>query len=264
MLSNIHIGYGDSATGCILKAIESHGLSGDGALPSRDDFTQGPISECLEASGVHQRIAYWQSVENVLKFGMEAQEFYLKSIQLLEGLEAYQVTMWVGDSCHDILATGWLLSFLEKKKIQWFIVNLADIERIDMPDGLPVVNLAMYTPNHLAQLWKYRKPLIDKDKTHYISIFQKASEENSYYRIKENGLIVSVGEDYYDDYILSHLSDEFEPVNKVIGRVLRDGTQRISDTTIEWNIKKMIDRKDITYIGKLESINGYLINRNRF
>lgn len=261
-MKHLHIGYGDSATACILEAIENHGLPGDGAIPSRDDFTQGPISECLTQNGIHQRVEYWKSVDKVLSFGMDVQEFYLKSIQLLDDIDTDQLTIWVGDSCHDILVTAWLLSFLEKKEIQWFIVNLAYIEIEDMPHGLPVVNLAMYTPHQLSKLWKYRKPLSDEDKTHYISTFQKVSTENSHYRIKDHSQVVSVGENYYDDYILSHIHDEFEPISKVIGRILRDGRQSISDTTIEWNIKKMINRKDIFYTAKLESKNGYSICRN--
>jgi hypothetical protein len=260
-MKSLHIGYGDSATGCILDAIESYGLPGNGAVPSRDDFTQGPISECMTVSGIQQRISYWDSVEKALNFGMDVQDFYHKSMQLLENIEADHITIWVGDSCHDTLATGWLLSFLEKKKIQWFTVNLADIKREDMPEGLPVVNLAMYTPDQLSNLWKYRKTLSDKDKKYYISTFQTASEENSYYRIQDKGRIVSVEEDYYDDYILSQIGNEFEPVTKIIGRVLRDGTQRISDITVEWNIKKLIARKKIKYKGDLSRMVSYSICR---
>lgn len=261
-MRHLHIGYGDSATGCLLEAIENHGLPGDGAIPSRDDFTQGPISECSTPKGIHQRIEYWKSVDKVLNFEMDVQDFYLKSIQLLKDIDTDQLTIWVGDSCHDILMTGWLLSFLEKKNIQWFIVNLADIEIEDMPQGLPVVNLAMYTPDQLSKLWKYRKALIEQDKKYYISVFRKASEENSHYRIKNNRAIISIGEDYYDEYILSHIGDEFEPISKVIGKILRDGRHSISDTTIEWNIKKMINHKGITYTGNPESKDDYSICRN--
>ena len=258
----LHIGYGDSATACLLEAIENHGLAGDGAIPSRDDFTQGPISECFTSDGIHQRIAYWKSVDKVLNFRMEIQEFYLKSIQLLKEIDTDQLTIWVGDSCHDILAMGWLLSFFEKKEIQWFIVNLTDIEKEDMPDGLPVVNLAMYTPDQLPKLWKYRKALSDKDKQYFIAILRKASQENGHYRIQANNLIKSVGEDYFDSYILSHIGYQFEPVTAIIGRILQEGSHRISDTTIEWNIRKMIDRNDIIYKGNPESINDYSICRN--
>ena len=246
-MRHLHIGYGDSATACILEAIKDHRLTGDGAIPSRDDFTQGPISECMIPNGIHQRIEYWESVEKVLNFGRDVQTFYLKSIQLIKNIEADQLTIWVGDSCHDILATGWLLSFLEKKNFNWFIVKLQ------------AVNLAMYTPNQLGELYKNRRALEHYDSLYFATTWQKTCSENNHYRIKKEDRIISVDEDYYDEYILSLVQDEFEPVSKVIGRILRDGKHSISDTTIEWNIKKMIDRKDIIFKGNLKSRNGYSI-----
>jgi|TARA_R110000737_G_scaffold286931_1_gene293407 hypothetical protein len=54
-LKKNHIGYGDSATGCLKEAIKSYGLPGDKAIPSRDDFTQGPIAECDAEMNTSQR-----------------------------------------------------------------------------------------------------------------------------------------------------------------------------------------------------------------
>ncbi len=261
-MKNIHIGYGDSATGCILEAIKKHGLAGDGAVPSRDDFTQGPISECLAPNGLNQRIAYWESVGRALDSRFEARVFYNGSIKILDDLEADEVTIWIGDSCHDILATGWLISYLEDKNFKWFIVNLTTIAKNDLLQGLPAVNLAMYAPDEITKLYKYRK-LLDSDSINYfISIWNKAASENSHYRIKKENKIISVDEDYFDEYILSHIQSQFEPAKKVIGRILGDGEYRISDTTVEWNIKKMIDRNLVKYEGDLSTMISYNIKRN--
>jgi hypothetical protein len=89
----IHIGYGDSATACILEAINNHGLIGDGAIPSRDDFTQGPISECLKPNGLNQRINYWESVDHILRFGFDVRAFYNQSINILDEIYAAEVTI---------------------------------------------------------------------------------------------------------------------------------------------------------------------------
>jgi len=259
MRKNIHIGYGDSAKGCLLEAIQDHGLPGDGAIPSRDDFTQGPISECLGSGGLQQRIAYWESVDKVLGFRFDAKNFYNNSLKILDDLEADEITIWVGDSCHDILATGWLLSYLEHKDFSWFVVNLADVEPKDYPQEMPAVNLAMYTPNQIPKLFEYRNPLSLIDREYFATTWQKACFENSHYRIKKGNEIVSVDEDYFDEYILSNLQLEFEPTTTVIGRILRDGRHRISDTTVEWNIKKLINKNLIEYEGDLKSTKAYSI-----
>jgi len=258
-LKNIHIGYGDSATGCLLEAMKDHGLPGDDAVPSRDDFTQGPISECLQPNGLEQRIGYWEAVDKVLGFGFDTRTFYNESIRILDELETDEITLWVGDSCHDILATGWLLSYLQGKQFNWFLVDLVNVEKSDYPGEMPAVNLAMYTPDKLIALYKYRRPLDTSNLTYFTSLWKKATEENSHYRIKRGNEIISVKEDYFDDYILSFVPDQFKPTSKIIGDVLRDGRHNISDTTVEWNIRKMIGRSLIVYQGDLNTMSTYSI-----
>jgi hypothetical protein len=158
------------------------------------------------------------------------------------------------------LATGWLISYLKEQKIKWFIVNLAKVEKADQPQGLPDVNLAMYTPKQVAKLYNYRKPFSASDQNYFTSKWNQAALANSHYRILE-GEIISVDEDYFDAYNLSHIHSQFESTAKVIGRILRDGEHRISDTTVERNIKKMIDRNLIEYKGDLSVMKGYSIRR---
>lgn len=260
-MKNMHIGYGDSATGCILEALDNHGLSGDGAVPSRDDFTQGPISDCLIPDGLKQRKKYWASVDQVLGFSFETDTFYDDSMKILDDLEADEITLWVGDSCHDILATGWLISYLEDKDFRWFIVNLANVEAENFIHGSTAVNLAMYSPIDILRLYKYRQPFYAKEKAYFKSKWKKAALENSHYRIQAGSDIKSVNEDYFDAYILSFVPREYESTSNIIGRILRDGKHRISDTTVEWNIRKMIERNLIEAEGDLKSMNSYSIRK---
>ena len=263
MQRHIHIGYGDSATGCLNEAILNHGLAGDHAIPSRDDFTQGPISECLFPNGLNQRITYWKLVDRELGFRFEPKEFYNKSIKILDDLESDEITIWVGDSCHDILATGWLFAYLEHKNFKWFIVNLAEVKKNDQLKEKPVVNLAMYAPNEISNLYSYRRLLDSDDVKFYTSTWKKAALENSHYRIKEENKIISVDEDYFDAYILDHISSKYETVQSIIGRILKAGKHRISDTSIEWNIRKMIKRGLIDFQGDLDSMSLYSIRKNK-
>lgn len=255
----MHIGYGDSATDCILEAIKEYQLPGDGAIPSRDDFTQGPISDWLQTNGIHQRIAYWESMDKVIGLGMDVKAFSLASLKILDTLESEEITLWIGDSCHDILATGWLLSYFLERDFDWYRIDLAQVDADDLQDGATVVNLAMYHPQKLKKLYAKREPLSTLEKDTLISRWQKACTENAPYRIQKDNQIISVEEDYYDNYILSFLSTELETCSSVVSRILNDGTQRISDSTIQWNIKKMIDQGRIVFEGDWSNMNTYSI-----
>ncbi|MDF1695445.1 MAG: DUF3658 domain-containing protein [Saprospiraceae bacterium] len=260
---SIHIGFGDSAAACIQEAIVNFGLKGDEVIPSRDDFTQGPISNCLIESGLSERMEYWRHVNRMLEVEMDVPQFYKQSISLLDNLDAQEVTIWPGDSCHDILATGWLIAYLEHKNLKWFIVNLAAVDQDDYPGEQAAVNLAIYTPDQLLSLCRYQRPITREDKQFFASRWQKASEENSHYRIKSGNEIISVDEDYFDEYIMTNIRKEYEPTTQVIRRILIDGEHRLSDTTVEWNIRKMIERNIVEYQGVLTSMKTYSIRINK-
>lgn len=261
MKNHIHIGYGDSANECLLEAIKNYNLPGDASVPSRDDFTQGPINDWLDSSGIHQRIAYWESIDQVLGLGMNVKEFSLASLKILDDIEADEITLWVGDSCHDILATGWLLSYFSKRNLDWYIIDLGKVDAQDLLDDVAAVNLALYTPDKIKGLYTYRKKITNEHKVSFISIWQKACTENSAYRIQKNDKIISVDENHYDDYILSCLNEELESFVNIIRRIMKDGQHRISDTTIQWNIRKLIDQGRIEGEGDLKSLDSYFIKR---
>ena len=185
-MKHVHIGYGDSATACLKEAMELHKLPGDDAIPSRDDFTQGPISEWLTGTGIDQRIEYWRSIASKLNHDTEVESFYRRSIHLLEQIQSAQVTLWVGDSCHDMLATGWLLDFFADSDFDWYWIDFASISQNDYPSGLPPVNLAMYSPDQIGKLWKYRKVLDENSKHYFIDAFRRSAKENGHYRIQLN------------------------------------------------------------------------------
>lgn len=260
-MKNVHIGYGDSATGCLQEAIDQFGLPGDSAIPSRDDFTQGPISEVLKPRGLVQRIEYWRAVDQALGFRFEPEEFYRNSIQILDDVNTEEITLWVGDSCHDILATGWLISYLKEKPFEWYVVDLSEAAKSHPPHKLPAVNLAMYRPGDVTELYRFRRPMAQADFQFYLSTWTKAASENSPYRIKEGDQIVSVDKDYYDEFILSFIPEHFESTRSIIGAILQDGSRGISDTTVEWNIRKLIDNSTLEYEGHLEDMESYNIRK---
>ena len=257
----IHIGYGDSATGCLNEAMERFDLPGEKAIPSRDDFTQGPIMNSHTKAGLKERVKYWQTISSKLNHDSYTESFYWSSIDLLNRIDSSEVTLWIGESCHDKLATGWLLSYLSDNDIKWSAIHLQDVQEKDSAQSKPAVNLAMYTPDKLQLLWDYRKTLSDDQILKYKALWSKASAENGSYRILKEDGIETIPSDYYDDYILSFLNSEFQEVRSVLGDILRDGRYSISDTTIEWNIKKLIEAQEIDFEGELTSMFTYKIRK---
>lgn len=257
----IHIGYGDSATGCLKEAIKSFGLEGDKAIPSRDDFTQGPISECDAEMGTDQRQAYWKMIDKEVHFGMDIDLFYQESMLLLDEVDDVEVVLWQGDSCHDILASAWLMTYSQGRNIKWSIIDLAQLSPDDINDGLPPVNLGMFAPEQIPKLYKYKQSIGKEALQMYQDLWSVMREQNGAYRIKKGNELSSENEEYHDDFILSQVPDEFTLTSKVIGEAMGESEHRISDTTVEWRLRHLMRKGKVEYKGELKGMDNYSIKK---
>lgn len=257
----IHIGYGDSATGCLKEAMDSHGLPGDKTVTSRDDFTQGPISECDAAMDTSQRQDYWKIIDAEVNFGMDIDLFYQESMVLLDHVENCEVVLWQGDSCHDILASAWLMTYLENRNLKWSIIDLSRLSPEDLNDGLPPVNLAMFSPKQVSQLYKYKQTIGKEAQQMYRNLWFVMRQENGAYRINKDNEILSVQSDYHDEYILSQISDEWTIASDAIGQILGLSSHTLTDTTVEWRIRQLIREGKLEYQGDLTGMDQYSVRK---
>ncbi len=256
-MKKIHIGYGDSATGCLKEAIKLHGLLGDKAIPSRDDFTQGPISECDAEMDTSQRQNYWKMIDSEVNFEMDVDLFYQESMVLLDQVLDCEVVIWQGDSCHDILASAWLMTYMENRKLKWSIIDLSRLSPEELNDGLPAVNLAMFSPDQVIDLYKNKQNIDEAAQQMYRDLWVAMMLENGAYRIKNGNEILSVSEEYHDDYIFSHIPNEWTVASKVIGQAISNSSHTITDTTAEWRIRQLIRSGKVEYQGELTEMDQY-------
>lgn len=238
----VHIAFGDSAAGCLREAI-AKGMAGMDVVVSRDDFTQGPISETITDGGLVQRSSYWSSLEAVQRYISDIKSDYQSTLISLNNIkDNQQVLLWIGDSAHDILATSWLVTYLENKNLEWLKIDLKDAIT---HNELPLVNVAMLSPVEIIENYSLLSPMRDTELKYYRSLWENLSEENSAYRIKEEGNIKSVKANYYDDFILSCLTKKPRMLGKIMADVMRKSEHKISDVTIETRLNHLHAKKKI-------------------
>ncbi len=238
----IHIAFGDSAAGCLRQAIKL-GLPGDAVIVSRDDFTQGPISDCISDGGLKQRVKFWQNLETlhpVLEGIFDQYKSTLKGINSIDN--GSKVILWIGDSAHDKMATAWILTYLAHKNVNWYSVDLAS------PDnGLDnnVVNLAMLLPKQVVAANAHVKSLSESSIDEYLDLWTRLSIENTAFRIKKENEIHSVNENYHDEFILSHITKKEQFLGKLIGSIMKNANHRLTDITIESRLLLLQSAKKI-------------------
>ena len=249
----IHIGYGDSAAGCLRASIKL-GMPGDRVVVSRDDFTQGPISDCIDDGGLKQRSQYWTSLKIISSQLDDVFEHYQSSLKALDDIpENSNVVLWIGDSAHDEIATAWIMSYLKNRNIKWHFVELKDVIT---PFNSTVVNLAILTPEQVVA--EYAKVnIIPKERQEwYKELWTKLSKLNSQYRIQRGNEILSVDQDYHDQFILSHIAKKEILLGKLMGAIMRSSEDGLTDTTIESRLVALQDQKKIKI--KMSLVNPFI------
>jgi hypothetical protein len=243
------------------EAIKLHGLLGDNAIPSRDDFTQGPISECGAEMDTSQRRKYWKMIDSEVNFGMDVDLFYEESMVLLDQVIDCEVVIWQGDSGHDILASAWLMTYMQNRTLKWSIIDLSKLSPEELNEGLPAVNLAMFSPKQIVDLYKYKQRIGEEAQQMYKDLWAIMMQENGAYRIKNGNEILSVNDDYHDEYIFSQIPNEWTKAPNVIGQAIRNSSHTITDTTAEWRIRHLIQSGKVQYQGELKGMDKYSLKK---
>lgn len=226
----IHIAYGDSAAGCLRTAIKM-GMPGDKVIVSRDDFTQGPISDSIADGGLSQRSQYWSSIKTLHAQATDVYAHYASSIKGIDSIQENTiVVLWIGDSAHDQIATSWIITYLKNKNIIWEYI---DLKAIETQEANAVVNLALLTPEQINNEYIGTRPISKEKQEWYIDLWSRFSNENSHYRIQIDDALLSVDEDYHDVYILSFIKKKEQLLGKLMAVIMSNSKHRLTDTTIE-------------------------------
>lgn len=242
MSTIVHFGYGDSAAGCLRSAIEL-GMPGDKVVVSRDDFTQGPIDDCIQDGGLSQRSEYWKNLNTLHTRMADVKDHYASTLNVLNDIESdATVVLWIGDSAHDILASAWLLTYFDTKDFDWQYIDLKEIE---IEGKLEAVNAAMFTPEQIAKSYDKVSALDDQREEDLKALWSLMAKENSAYRIFDNGQVISVEEDYYDDFILSHITKKEKLLGKLMSTIMSEAEHRLTDSTIESRLAVLQNKKRI-------------------
>lgn len=243
----IHIGYGDSAAGCLRAAIKI-GLPGDQVVVSRDDFTQGPISECIEDGGLKQRVDFWSNIETLHPSLKDVHDQYSSTLKNIQNIERKtKIVLWIGDSAHDQIATAWIITYLQNKDLDWHQVDLKIVES-------KVVNLAMLSPEQVVELYSNLTTLSSGQEQDYINLWKRVSDENTAFRMQNEDEIISVDQNFYDAYILSHLTKKDQFLGKLLGSIMGNSDHRLTDVTIESRLVALQSQKKIKIQSNLANI----------
>lgn len=253
MLDNsiLHLVLGESAGGCLRAACRSFRLPGIVHV-IQDDFSHGPLengsprekylrdcyrgySESHEGSEI-DTLAPWVALNEVLD---------KKSIE--------HVCIWAGENASE-------KTFLAMAC--WYLrIYGGTIMRVGATELEPPPYIAAHNPKALARLFATHQ-LLDKDhRAVLVDSFIHTRDQALTLRRWEDGEIISVPVDYYDNLLMRCCSTEWTYAAKIVGETMGrcDTNNLIGDVFLTSRLQHLIDNGMVKYKGERKSLREYWV-----
>ncbi|MCT4584579.1 MAG: DUF1835 domain-containing protein [Peptostreptococcaceae bacterium] len=256
-----HIVFGDSAKGSLKYFFENNENDYSGEVVGLvDDLSIGPLYKIDEEEGFRQRI-HW--INNLNKEVMPYFEEYSNAVEdsytnLNDINKTHIIIIWHGNNANDQVGLRYLLSKLENKNIYEVDVSQNAIKFFRNEAYIPralgecsIENIEKVILN----MKKFDSEKLENLKNDWSRL--KDSKENL--RIVENGEIIDVEEDFYDSKIVANTGFNFKMAARIIGKTMGESKHLVTDTYIDYRIRKLIEQGKIKYQGHLESMRDYQI-----
>lgn len=241
--ARVHVTFHQSAAGSLKLALKTLGIDEE-VLCLVDDLSYGPISP----GDARQRVQ-WTVDELGFHEDPVIEELITEFWQRIDGLRT-EVTAWISRRyVTEYCGFLELLRHVHESPVN--VVDVADVEFIRR-DGSPSPTTALaFSVVHDAHI--VEKKLLDQarrvsdiERKRYEAEWQRLRDENGDLRVMTDAGIISVPINYYDDTILSFVTNEWQSCARVVGNCIgkmMDGPYRqcSSDEFFFDRLLKLID-----------------------
>ncbi|WP_432664060.1 DUF1835 domain-containing protein [Wukongibacter baidiensis] len=256
MNNYVHIAIGDSANGSLKTLLKSNIQSKyyGSVRKFREDLSIGCIYE-LE-NNIDKRAEWFNKIYKATGYSELIQDRYIdKEIELtytsqLDILRESKIIIWHGENVMEQTALRYLVSRFKENEIYEVSVSKNIMKELKGE---------IYRPRATAEcsLEELRKALksvslIDNSRKEIlISEWNELRKNEAVLRIYIDNKVICEDETYYDKYILKYTPDEFLKAARVIGSVMGNSGQIVTDAFIDYRIRSLIDSGKLEYRGKL-------------
>ncbi|WXR60944.1 DUF3658 domain-containing protein [Peptostreptococcaceae bacterium AGR-M142] len=256
-----HIVFGDSAKGSLKYFFENNENDYSGEVVGLlDDLSVGPLNDIDKEEGFRQRI-YW--INNLNKEVMPYFEEYSKAVvdsynNLNDIDKTHTIIIWHGNNSSDQVGLRYIISKLENKNIYEVDVSKQPIMFFKDEAYIPRALGECSIENIEKVILNMKK--IDNERLEELkNDWQELRNSKENLRIVKDSKILGVEEDFYDSKIVANTGFNFKMAARIIGKTMGESKHLVTDTYIDYRIRKLIEQGKIKYQGHLESIRDYQI-----
>ncbi|HDX9577319.1 TPA: DUF1835 domain-containing protein [Bacillus pseudomycoides] len=272
---HVHIIFGQSAAGSLKYALKKANIQDEHVLVVSDNFSVGPLFYLDEEAGQVARKQWLQ--EKLPIEGYSYEEYFSEINAVLEKLQAIPsrvpITIWTGNNPDEHVGLTFVLYLLKDTSHNIHVINTADgFDKLFRKPNLDYT--VRYTgeivPEKLQAIrvaYIETSPLTKEERQAFENEWITLREGHTVLRIWEDNRVVSVSEDYIDNFIIQcarsletdGYTDQFYKSARLVGEVLGHYEQRVGDSFIEYRLKTLIQEGVFQMKGSLQSMRFYSV-----
>ena len=236
----------------------------------KDDYAVGPLKDIYTSEGIAERNEWWRNVlaggdyDGHVDSGEVNDEKTLEEIK--ENFRSKQdesLWIWVAPNKHDVSGYYWLMAQLQEFAGRIFVLSLNNLPFINEKGHIFYpVNLSEIPPREFIKAKKLARPItlsefeVDPDE------WTKLRNENKMVRILEGAKKLSQHDaDYFDKYLLSYITPDWQRAHKIILHVLNKAGQTTGDAYLLWRLKQLIAEDKIDAQGELKNMKDFEVKQ---
>ncbi|MGY3189420.1 DUF1835 domain-containing protein [Lysinibacillus sp. TE18511] len=252
-----HIVFGDSPTGSLKIALKELGLNQQEQIIAFSDlFSIGSIWNLHNSQGVANRYEWLKThlnIDDEVLFSYQAN--FNRTILKIEQTPSYHpIIIWAGENAHEQTGLRFVLYLLKEKTNDIFIINTNEaykthFDRTEI-DFTPL-HMGELSSEQLKQIYENEKnghALTQTERKVLEQQWEQLCEDKEVLRIWDNNKIMSVTENYYDEYIINTVKkshqkkkhNDFIKSARIIGEVIGHLNQYVGDQFIEYRVRRLI------------------------
>lgn len=259
--------FGDSAAGCLKYFLSSTNcFENINIINIADDFSCGPLNKYGTGEGKENRIEWIDRLLSMTHADDEMKAYCHRRINscvdILRNIgTSEKVLVWYANNVSDQIGLRFLSSILRNVD-NLYGVNISEaLIDENMPLPYTLKSLAEVSPNDIEFFLPCCAPISNSCREILRRSWQAISDDKHTLRILENGEVVFVDDVYYDSLIIEECSHQYVVCARVVGNVLSESEQLVSDLIIDWRIRVLLEKRRIAGKGFFKTMRDFYVKK---
>jgi len=246
----LHIVLGDSAAGTLKEACRTLGLPGR-VHSIADELSHGPLHDGQARAVYFQTQIYGHGAD--FRIPDDAFEDWTALARFVRDHEFGAITIW-----HSFAISDTIFLRMACARLRGFDCRLDSVNTSEGSwHGVGTSNA-----KQLAAHYRQRVALSSDDRIGLADAFDEIVGRNDLLRVYNGEDIVSASSGYFDAYVLSFATRDWQPAVRIIGNCLgrrEDNRMMIGDAFFEWRLRTLMQAGRLEAQGDLSYMRGYQV-----